>query len=100
MKTPNEYLRELLLERANEAGLSDSAIARAHNRAYPESTLAPSTVQRFRTGPAHEAPSEMMEQAYAIATQTTREHNWEEAFARWRAATVTAARESLRQTRG
>lgn len=99
MRTPNEYLRELLLELAEQAELTDSAIARAHNRAYDESTLAPSTVQRFRTGTPNEPPTPLMEEAYAIATQTSREANWEEAFARWRAATVTAARASLRQPR-
>lgn len=99
MQTPNEYLRALLLELAEEADLSDSAIARAHNRAYADSTLAASTIQRFRTGPPTEPPSEMMEQAYAAATGTTRQQNWEKAFQRWRAATVKSARESLRQPR-
>ena len=50
MQTPNDYLRALLLELARDADLSDSAIARAHNRAYADSTLAASTIQRFREG--------------------------------------------------
>lgn len=87
-KTPNDFLRALLLELAQNAGLSDSAIARAHNRAYPDSTLAASTIQRFRT----EQPAEgtnvsvLMEDAYAIATETTRIQNWSEAIRRWKAA--------------
>lgn len=87
MQTPNDHLRALLLERAQEAGLSDSAIARAHNRAHEDSTLAPSTVQRFRqTSADGAAPSRLMEEAYAAALGTTRERLWEEAVRRWRAA--------------
>lgn len=86
MRTPNDYLRALLIELAETAGLSDSAVARAHNRAYPESTLAPSTVQRFRKGPSGEPPSALMEEAYAAATKTSRAANWDEAIRRWRTA--------------
>lgn len=97
MQTPNEYLRALLLERAEAAGLTDSAIARAHNRAYPDSTLHPSSVQRFRKGPPTEPPTPLMEEAYAAATGTTREANWDEAFQRWRTTIGTKAGRSLRQ---
>lgn len=97
MQTPNEYLRALLLEKAEEAGLTDSAIARAHNRAYPDSTLHPSSVQRFRKGPPTEPPTPLMEEAYAAATGTTREANWDEAFQRWRTAIGTRADRSLRR---
>lgn len=86
-RTPNDYLRALLLERAHAADLSDSAIARAHNRAYEDSTLAPSTVQRFREGTPEPGtpPSRLMEEAYAAATETTRLENWREAIRRWEA---------------
>lgn len=89
MQTPNDYLRALLLELAERQGISDSAIARAHNRAHEDSTLAPSTVQRFRESkPASGTPpSPLMEEAYAAATNTTRAENWREAFRRWDAAT-------------
>jgi len=99
MQTPNDYLRELLLELASEAGLSDSAIARAHNRAHEDSTLAASTVQRFREGTPTEGtpPSRLMEEAYAVATGTTREANWDEAFKRWRANRTDSAGRSLRR---
>jgi hypothetical protein len=92
MRTPNDYLRALLLELAHEAELSDSAIARAHNRAYEDSTLAASSVQRFRDGTikgTRDAPSELMEEAYAAALGTTRKANWDEAIRRWRAAEKT-----------
>lgn len=88
-KTPNDYLRALLLELAENADLSDGAIARAHNRAYEDSTIAPSTVQRWRQitlKGTRDAPSELMEEAYAVATGTTRAANWDEAYRRWRAA--------------
>ena len=87
MQTPNDYLRALLLELVEKKGLSDSAVARAHNRAHDESTLAPSTFQRFRTETPTEgtAPSRLMEEAVAVATGTDREQNWNEAIRRWRA---------------
>jgi hypothetical protein len=90
MRTPNDDLRELLLELAERDGLSDSEIARAHTRAYADSTLAASTVQRFRTEQPkpethHVAPSRLMEEAIAEATGTDRVQNWEEAIRRWRA---------------
>lgn len=87
-KTPNDYMRALLLELAEEAELSDSAIARAHNRRYEDSTLGPSTVQRFRTSdvPPGTPPSALMEEAYAAALQTTRVKLWREATRRWREA--------------
>ncbi|MDR5730552.1 MAG: hypothetical protein RB191_24350 [Terriglobia bacterium] len=87
-RTPNDHLRMLLLDLAEKHGLSDSDIARAHIRAHPESTLTASTVQRFRTGtPAPGTPpSFLMEEAYAEATHTTRQQNWNEAIRRWRLA--------------
>ena len=99
MLTPNTCLRALLLELAEKHELSDSAIARAHNRAYPDSTLVPSSVQRFRTGPVSEPPTQLMEEAYAVATGTTREQNWNEAFRRWRAALRTEASRSVESAR-
>lgn len=95
MQTPNEYLRALLIERAEAAGLTDSAVARAHNRAYDDSTLHPSSVHRFRTRPTAEAPTDLMEEAYAAATGTTRQQNWEEAIRRWRAAMKEQAARSI-----
>lgn len=92
METPNQYLRALLLELAEQQDLSDSAIARAHNRTHENSTLAPSSVQRFRKGPAAEPPTPLMEEAYAVATGTTRTDNWDEAYRRWSEA-VEEARE-------
>lgn len=85
MKTPNDYLRAYLLELAQGADLSDSAIARAHNRAYEDSTLAASTVQRFREGAPTEGtpPSQLMQEAYAVATKTSPVANWREANRRW-----------------
>jgi len=87
MQTPNDHLRALLLELAHNAGLADSAIARAHNRAYKDSTLAPSTVQRFResTPAAGTPPSQLMQEAYAAALQTTVTKLWREAIRRWEA---------------
>lgn len=85
--TPNDFLWAYLLELAEKNGLSDSAIARAHNRAYDDSTLAASSVQRHRTHhPAGAVPGQLMEEAYAAATGTTREANWTEAIRRWRSA--------------
>jgi hypothetical protein len=86
METPNQHLRALLLELAEKHNLSDSAIARAHNRAHTDSMCAPSSVQRFRHGPADAPPTALMEEAYAAATGTTRKANWNEAIRRWRAA--------------
>lgn len=87
VQTPNDYLRALLLERAREMDLADSAIARAHNRAHENSTLAPSTIQRFRESAPAEgtAPSILMQEAYAAATKTTIADNWREAIRRWEA---------------
>lgn len=89
MQTPNDHLRALLLELAENHKLTDSAIARAHNRAYEDSTLTASTVQRFRQGTlkgTRGAPTELEEQAYAAALQMTRRQLWNEAIRRWRAA--------------
>lgn len=87
MQTPNDHLRALLLERAHEAGLSDSAVARAHNRAYENSTLAPSTIQRFReSDPAPGTPpSQLMQEAYAAVLHTSIVALWREAIQRWEA---------------
>lgn len=87
MQTPNDYLLALLIERAHDAGLTNSAIARAHNRAYQDSTLAPSTVQRFREMPHAEgfAPSPLMQEAYAAALKTSVADLWREAIRRWEA---------------
>lgn len=85
MSDPNDHLRALLLEQAHVAGLSNSDIARAHNRAYQDSTLAASTVQRFREGePAPGTPpSQLMQEAYAAALQTPLVDLWREAIRRW-----------------
>lgn len=99
MATPNSCLRALLLELAEKQELSDSAIARAHHRAHADSTLAASSVQRFRTGPVEEPPTRLMEEAYAAATGTTREQNWNEAFRRWRAAMRAGASRSVASAR-
>jgi hypothetical protein len=87
MQTPNDYLRALLLERARDAGLADSAVARAHNRAYENSTLAPSTVQRFResTPAPGTPPSQLMQEAYAAAVGESVPDLWREAIRRWEA---------------
>src|SRR5258708_2846388 len=83
---PNDHLRALLLERMLR--LSNSEIARAHAHAYADSTLAITTVARFRWEEPQmgERVTPLMAEAIAAATGSTPEDDWEEAFRRWREA--------------
>ena len=110
MQTPNYHLRALLLERAEEAGLTDSAIAQAHHRAYPDrdTELNIGTVNLFRYGytdkkgvkrqaDPNTPPTELIEEAFAVALGTTRTALWNEAFRRWRAALKREAEQSVQR---
>lgn len=66
------------------AGVSQSSIARAHNVNY-KSTLVPSDISKFRTYEAAPStpPSKNIQEALALATDTTPAGNWTEAILRW-----------------